>query len=348
MRALLKPDIARALGVVLLKPGSELMSLFSQGRVLVEAEPQSMARFPSGRVPDARQPLAEDKSLLPFFTDERVINAAGGLSGLESWLERNVKGCQYPHSDYHHKEHVTMRHPPGAMMLCWHCENQLRDQTTEQLSRIAAGNVVDWIIDTIIARLGYNRERELSRAELCWWAVYEGIADAITEGLAERALRLPVEPFRSVYKESDIVPSVPATSILHQHLKPLPALRPNYLPVESIPDEPVVVLQVDPESPETLFARPKLRRWRNADYLKWVKTQPCACCGQPADDAHHLIGWGQGAIGTKAHDNLVIPLCRKHHIELHNDPAKFERKYGAQPVLIIKMLDRAHALGVLA
>ncbi|EHZ3106994.1 tail assembly protein [Escherichia coli] len=55
-----------------------------------------MAGLPSGLVPDARQPLAEDKSLEEFFTDERVIRAAGGLSGLESWLERNVKECQYP------------------------------------------------------------------------------------------------------------------------------------------------------------------------------------------------------------------------------------------------------------
>lgn len=37
MRALLKPVVARELGIVLLKPGSELMSLFSCERVLVES-----------------------------------------------------------------------------------------------------------------------------------------------------------------------------------------------------------------------------------------------------------------------------------------------------------------------
>lgn len=102
MRALLTPEIARGLGVVLFKPGRELMSLFAQGRVLVEVQPENMARLPSGRVPDVRQPLAEDEALIPFFTDERVINAAGGLAGLEYWLKRNVKACQYPHSEYHH------------------------------------------------------------------------------------------------------------------------------------------------------------------------------------------------------------------------------------------------------
>jgi hypothetical protein len=53
-------------------------------------------------------------------------------------------------------------------------------------------------------------------------------------------------------------------------------------------------------------------------------------------------------MGTKAHDIFAIPLCRKHHTELHNDRLAFERKYGSQPEMIIKVLDRAYALGVLA
>jgi hypothetical protein len=58
------------------------MRLFRSGRVLVESEPESMAGLATGRIPDARQPLAEDKVLEAFFTSERVINAAGppGLS----------------------------------------------------------------------------------------------------------------------------------------------------------------------------------------------------------------------------------------------------------------------------
>jgi hypothetical protein len=55
------------------------MRLFRSGRVLVESEPRSMAGLATGRIPDARQPLAEDKVLEAFFTSERVINAAGGL-----------------------------------------------------------------------------------------------------------------------------------------------------------------------------------------------------------------------------------------------------------------------------
>ena len=46
MRALLKPVVARELGIVLLRPGSELMSLFSCERVLVESQPAGMERLP--------------------------------------------------------------------------------------------------------------------------------------------------------------------------------------------------------------------------------------------------------------------------------------------------------------
>jgi hypothetical protein len=77
--------------VVLFKPGKELMRLFRNGRVLIESEPKSMAGLEAGAVPDARQPLAEDKVLEDFFTSERVINAAGGLPGLEYWLAQHSR-----------------------------------------------------------------------------------------------------------------------------------------------------------------------------------------------------------------------------------------------------------------
>ncbi|WP_432264350.1 hypothetical protein [Escherichia coli] len=38
MRALLTPEIAPRMGIVLFRPGSELMPLFMQGRVLLEPE----------------------------------------------------------------------------------------------------------------------------------------------------------------------------------------------------------------------------------------------------------------------------------------------------------------------
>lgn len=127
MRALLNVDIARHLGIVLLKPGSELMPLFGAGRVLVEIPPASMKKIPSGRLPDARQPLRDDMGIRPFFMKKAVITAAGGVSALESWLRRQVKNCQWTHSDYHHHELVPFRHSTGVIIACWHCDNELNE-----------------------------------------------------------------------------------------------------------------------------------------------------------------------------------------------------------------------------
>ncbi|HAV8831688.1 TPA: DUF968 domain-containing protein [Escherichia coli] len=177
---------------------------------------------------------------------------------------------------------------------------------------------------------GYTRRHFPRLPELCWWLIRNDLADALPESAARKALRLPKPVVPSVTRESDLVPSVPATSIIQDKAKK------------------VLALKVDPESPESFMLRPKRRRWVNEKYTRWVKTQPCACCGKPADDPHHLIGHGQGGMGTKAHDLFVLPLCRKHHDELHADTVAFEEKYGSQLELIFRFIDRALATGVLA
>jgi hypothetical protein len=339
MRALLQPVIARELGVVLLKPGRELMELFTAGRILIERQPESMAGYQTGRVSDARQPLAENEQLRSFFLNEKVLTAAGGLSGLDYWLLNYGGGyCQYAHSDYHYHELTIMHHEPGSILLCGYCDNQLREQHTEALAELARRNVIAFVLDSIRMSLGIDKSREISLAELSWWAVRKTVTNALPECCAREVLRLPEESRSG--RESDITPSVPATSILGELVS-----------AADLPDtqtEPLVGLKVDPAPPQSFMRRPKRLRWENRDYLNWVKTQPCECCQQQSDDPHHLIGWGQGGMATKAHDIFSIPLCRKHHTELHNDRLAFERKYGSQLEMIIKVLDRAYALGVLA
>ncbi|HCU3672769.1 TPA: DUF968 domain-containing protein [Escherichia coli] len=330
MRVLLRPVLVPELGLVIVKPGRESMPVFHNTRVLVEPEPKSMRNLPSGVVPAVRQPLAEDKSLLPFFSDERVIRAAGGAGALSDWLLRHVKSCQWPHGDYHHSETVIHRYGAGAMVLCWHCDNQLRDQFTERLESMATDNCARWVLSVVRRDLGFDDSHVVTMPELCWWLIRNDLADALPESAARKALRLPKPVVPSVTRESDLVPSVPATSIIQDKAKK------------------VLVLKVDPESPESFMLRPKRRRWVNEKYTRWVKTQPCACCGKPADDAHHLIGHGQGGMGTKAHDLFVLPLCRKHQDELHADTVVFEEKYGSQLELIFRFIDRALAIGVLA
>jgi hypothetical protein len=97
MRTILTPEVVQRLGVVLFRPGPEAMSVFCQGRVLIETLPDHLEKYPTGVVPAVAQPLADDPVLLPFFTNEKVISAVGGLAALDAELLRG-RGCQYPHS----------------------------------------------------------------------------------------------------------------------------------------------------------------------------------------------------------------------------------------------------------
>ncbi|HFP1374293.1 TPA: DUF968 domain-containing protein [Escherichia coli] len=347
MRVLLRPVPVPELGLVVLKPGRESMRVFHNPRVLVEPEPKSMCGLPSGVVPAVRQPLAEDKSLLPFFSDERVIRAAGGAGALSDWLLRHVKSCQWPHGDYHHSEIVIHRYGTGAMVLCWHCDNQLRDQTSESLGQLAHQNLSAWMIDVIRHAMNGTQERELSLAELSWWAVCNQVADALPEAVLRRSLGLRAEKIRSLYRESDIVPGEQtATSILKQRTKnlaPLPHAHQQNPPQEKT----VVSIAVDLESPAQYLLRQKPQREEMPVYTRWVKTQKCMTCGNQADDPHHIIGHGLGGMGTKADDLFVIPLCRKCHNELHAGVKDFEEKHGSQLLLLIRFLMHARNSGVL-
>ncbi len=317
------------MGVVLFRPGAELMHLFMRGRVLLEPEPEEMASFSTGAVPGVIQPLADDPVMRQVFGNERVIQRAGGLSSLEQWLSSRFE-CQWPHSSWHDKNFTTMRHEPGSIRLCWHCDHILSGQHTEQLADIAAGNLVSWILEVIRRDSGFPESHILTLPELCWWMVRSDLADEIPEAVAHKALRLKKESHQSVTRESDIVPALPAKQLVQEKAKK------------------IVAMKVDPETPESFMLKPKRRRWVNEKYTRWVKAQPCVCCNKQADDPHHLIGHGQGGMGTKAHDLFVIPLCREHHDELHADPVAFEAKYGDQLVLVFRFIDRALAIGVLA
>jgi 5-methylcytosine-specific restriction endonuclease McrA len=67
-------------------------------------------------------------------------------------------------------------------------------------------------------------------------------------------------------------------------------------------------------------AIPKQKPFRSKKYLKWVKTLPCCICGLDGCDPHHAIGMKLGGMGTKAPDDMVMPLCRKCHSDMHNKP----------------------------
>lgn len=167
-----------------------------------------------------------------------------------------------------------------------------------------------------------------------------------------QALRLPYEPFPTVYKESSIIAADNRPTVaLQGRLNTAGAFkrcRSGANQQETQEQHPkVLALRADPESPESFMLRPKRRRWTCEDYTRWVKAQPCSGCRRPADDPHHIIGNGMGGTATKAHDLFVFPLCRECHDELHADVAAFEKKHGSQLQLLFRFLDWALAVGVI-
>ncbi len=333
MRALLTPDVAPRTGIVILKPGSDLIHLF-RGRVLISTPSPSMENLPSGRLADGDQPLLDDKSLISFFTSERVINAAGGWRGLAEWVS-TLDRCQWQgKDDYHHHHFTTLRTETGVVCLCYSHDNEFRDVAIPaRLEETAKANVSAWVIRAACRDMGLDEGHQLTLPELCWWASLKDVLDLIPDAPARRVLRLPEQTVPTgPAREAFISPEVNAAGVVQD---------------AGLVVKRILGLKIDPESPESFMLRPKRRRWVNEAYTLWVKAQNCACCGKPADDPHHIIGYGQGGMGTKAHDLFVIPLCRAHHDELHADMQAFEEKYGSQLMLLFRFLDQAIAVGVI-
>src|SRR5437899_767796 len=76
-------------------------------------------------------------------------------------------------------------------------------------------------------------------------------------------------------------------------------------------------------------AFPRPSRLKDPAYLRWVRLRPCVACGsafgaawRPAH-AHHTVTKGAGGS-----DYRTVPVCWKHHAELHNRGAAwFEEEY---------------------
>jgi Protein of unknown function (DUF968) len=333
MRALLTPFIQQELGVVILKPGAELLPYLS-GRLLVATEPEEFKSLPSGRLPSTDQQLANDPRLLPFFEHERVINAAGGYRVLEAWVKQ-LKECQWHDPDDSHVQNLTiLRYGHRSIRLCWHHDNKLREHTLPRLDQLATGNLITWIISTVCSHFRLPEGHQLTMPELCWWAVVNEVSDLLPDSIARASLRmLPAVMKSGPTRESDITWTPDPTQIIESK-------------VEQV--KKVLALKIDDEPPASFMRIPKRYRWESAKWLKWVKSQQCCGCGSSADDPHHIIGHGQGGMGTKAHDLFSIPLCRACHDALHADMRAWEAEHGSQVVLWFHFMDRSISIGAMA
>ena len=84
-------------------------------------------------------------------------------------------------------------------------------------------------------------------------------------------------------------------------------------------------------------------RIESRKYLDWVATLPCSHCSIEDGTvvAHHLKGMLaplSGGAGWKANDYNVMPLCYKHHTDIHNGDSNL---LNWQPLFILTTLDKA-------
>lgn len=335
MRALLTPYPQRAAGVAIFTPGTELMGLFSQKRLLISTVPEELANLPDGKIQPVIQSLVDDQRLQGFFAHERVIRVAGGMGALKDWL-KGIKKCQWElgHDSFHTEHLDTLDYGTGAVRLCWHHENKFREHVLDELDRLANQNRAEWIVTVAARELKLAEGHQLSFYELCWWAFNNSVLDFLPDAAARYALHWkPAVAIKSVGRESEIVPEEPPKKVLVERAEAVKA---------------VLYLAVDPETPETFYKNPKSRKLILPNYTRWVKAQQCCGCGNQADDPHHITGRGLGGMGMKASDLHVIPLCRRCHDDLHANTSEWEAEHGSQDSHLSQTLARAAALGVIS
>ena len=82
------------------------------------------------------------------------------------------------------------------------------------------------------------------------------------------------------------------------------------------------------------------RRYRNREHLRYVAQQACLVCGRKPSDPHHLRHAQPRALGRKASDEFVVPLCRMHHRAVHRAGAErtWWQTTGIDPVKIARQL----------
>ncbi|MFO6427732.1 hypothetical protein ACLBOM_31325 [Escherichia coli] len=95
-----------------------------------------------------------------------MIRRAGGVECLESWLLRKKAASGLIPTGT--ADMTRMRHAPGAIRLCWHCDNQLRDQFTERLESMATDNCARSVF-CCRRDLGFDDSHVVTMPELCWW-----------------------------------------------------------------------------------------------------------------------------------------------------------------------------------
>lgn len=332
---LLTPYFQTEVGIVFFRvPKDVSLAAFGE-RTLLQPAPTDLATVKSGKVANFSANLTACKELTAFAKAQAVrkrLNERDKSYGDLPYKRfvKSIQTCQCRDGKYCHPEKTQVETESGMVQLCWHHDKMRMDGeiSAEMLAALADKNWEMFVAECVRQTLG-KHGKAIDFADLVFFASIKGLLDHLDVKALQRFLKYPELAESSVTKESSI------------GFDDVPNARVN---LKAWGEQ--LKLKVEPEPLASLIAIPKLQRFEWRKWLQFVKAQPCVCCGQQADDPHHIIGYG-GKMGSKQHDLFVIPLCRIHHNALHRNVGKFEQDYGSQLELLIKFLDRAIGLGAL-
>jgi ERF superfamily len=89
-----------------------------------------------------------------------------------------------------------------------------------------------------------------------------------------------------------------------------------------------------------VLAFPTPRRYRSREQLRDVAQQACLVCSRKPSDPHHLRHVQPRALGRRASDEFVVPLCRSHHRGVHRagDERAWWQATGIDPIKVTRRL----------
>jgi len=98
-------------------------------------------------------------------------------------------------------------------------------------------------------------------------------------------------------------------------------------------------------SPEAVTIISKPVRERDRDHLRFVAAQPCLVCGRIPSDPHHIRFAEQPAMGRKASDRFVVPICRLRELHRRGNERAWWQQQGIDPLPAAAILwARTHAV----
>lgn len=267
-----------------------------------------------------------DSTLVEFFSDRDVQKLIGPTSKYADSLNE----CQLADNGFCDHNLTTRKTGEGAIRLCWHHDN-LAD-TDNKAYNIARLNSVQHGLSRVSLQL-HGEERPITDADLCWWAVRNGVSELLPQSILDRQFsRKPTSKKLGVTGSKDTNERYKTESQREQL---------NRLA------KPMVLFSIDRDPPARYMRKPKPLRWHSADYINFVASQPCCVCSDKAHVAQHLIGHGEMKMGEAGNDFFTFPLCSQHERELLADPFVWEKSYGSQLAHMKETQKRAFELGAI-